>query len=98
MKRILRNIENDRCFDFLPQLAKESFIEVVEIPDDMEIPEVMSSQDKEVLRASTLRKDEVVIDDLGSLHWTQLKKRVEMLGHRYMGRDDAIEFLRGSEE
>lgn len=95
MKRILRNIENDRCFDFLPQLAKEKFIEIVEIPDGMPVPEVMSQADKESLRTSTVSKADVVLDDLESLHWTQLKKRVEALGMVYTNKDDALVLLRG---
>ncbi len=33
------------------------------------------------------------VDDLGSLHWTALRKMVEDAGGRYEGKPQAIEFL-----
>lgn len=91
--RILRNIENDRCFPFTHALAKEKWIEMLEI-DGASMPEHLSEEDKKDILTKRISKDTLPKDSYEQMHWTQLKKEVERMGHKYTTPAEAVSFLR----
>lgn len=95
--RILRNTENDRCFPFDGHLAKEPWMEIIELPGS-KVPHVMSEPEKLDLQATRISKDTLPKDNLDNTHWTKLKQEVEKLGGKWSGKGNAIKFLRTYED
>lgn len=96
--RVLRNTENDRIFPFSSKLAKESWIEILHLPDGTKVPEVISEFDKEQLRAMMVSKESLPKDSYEEMHWTKVKKMVEGEDGRWTNVKEGIAFLRAMDK
>ena len=84
-KMVLRNTENDRMFEYNSALAREPWMEVLHVPEEWEMPEVMSAAERNDMALQTINKDNLYLDEYEKMHWTKLKKKLEILGMRWPG-------------
>lgn len=95
--RILRNIENDRCFPFTHALAKEKWIEMLDVPGS-NVPDLISEEDKKTVQTTRVSKETLPRDEYEQMHWTRLKKEMERLGGSYKSPQQAVAFLRKADK
>ena len=73
---------------------REAFLKPVDIKAPVEEKPIVAEMDPDDDWAALPEKE---TEDLESLHWTKLRKRVEDAGGTYTGKDDAINWLQANE-
>lgn len=92
--RICRNTENDRVFPFDDRLARETWIEILDVEDMDPLPEVMSEGEKFRMSLRKVDKSTLPKDDYERMHYTKIKKMVEQRGGRWIDKKNGIQWLR----